>query len=99
MLELGDFAAKPHSELGRQAYLSGLDYLAVVGQYASLVQQGAVAAGMDANRTCLCPDKNAACEWIRHLAHGHSIAADDCILVKASRGLKMETLVECLLCK
>ncbi|MFV0435934.1 MAG: UDP-N-acetylmuramoyl-L-alanyl-D-glutamate--2,6-diaminopimelate ligase [Desulfopila sp.] len=94
MLELGDSAVAAHGQLGRQAAEAGLGFLAVVGDFREHVAAGALAAGMAADRVRLFAEKDAAADWISSLVDSGALAAGDWLLVKASRGLRMETIVE-----
>jgi UDP-N-acetylmuramoyl-tripeptide--D-alanyl-D-alanine ligase len=92
MLELGAGAEAAHRELGRAAGgQAGLAGLAAVGQFAPLVVSEARAAGMTAERAVVATSPEAAAavlaSWTR---------AGDWILVKASRGLRLERAVEAL---
>ena len=94
MLELGADAARLHYELGEKAANTGVDYLAVVGEFSGEVVKGAIAAGLDADRINACPDKNDAVAWVTELEKNGVIGQGDWMLVKASRGLRMETIVK-----
>ena len=94
MLELGDTAAQLHYELGTAAGHAGLDYLAVVGEFREKVAAGAAEAGMAAETARPFADKVQAAAWIRELVTKSALGAGDWLLVKGSRGLKMETVVQ-----
>jgi UDP-N-acetylmuramoyl-tripeptide--D-alanyl-D-alanine ligase len=87
MLELGPEAERFHEEVGRQVPRDARLYVA--GSFAPAVERGATAAGVPANRIrrfSSVPDMAAA------------VAAEagrgDLILVKASRGMRLEQVVE-----
>jgi UDP-N-acetylmuramoyl-tripeptide--D-alanyl-D-alanine ligase len=92
MLELGPGAEAAHRELGRaaggQARLAGL---AAVGQFAPVVVREARAAGMTPERAVVAPSPEAAAAVLASWT-----SAGDWILVKASRGLRLERAVEAL---
>ena len=92
MLELGPGAEAAHRELGRaaggQARLAGL---AAVGQFAPLVVSEARAAGLTAERAVVATSPEAAAAVLASWT-----TAGDWILVKASRGLRLERAVEAL---
>ncbi len=95
MLELGPEAASLHHELGVQVAKAGCTYLAAVGEFADCVVAGARETGMDVVRAC--ENKEQAIEWMKFLFAENALGKNDWILVKGSRGLQMETLVESLL--
>jgi len=94
MLELGVTSATLHKEVG--AYLAALrvERLFTVGEGGSLIAEGAVSAGM--SRDCIfeCPQKediDALCK-----ALGSCLSFGDTVLVKASRGVKLERVIDYL---
>jgi len=91
MLELGDEATTLHQAVGREAVKSGLAGLAVVGSLGAQIAAGASAAGLAAGRAIAFPDPEAAAQAVA----GWS-APGDWILVKASRGMRLERAVEAL---
>lgn len=92
MLELGDESAALHSQVGAKAAQEGVDYLLVLGEQASHLLAGAAEAGMDSNRLVQAGDHQEIASQVRNL-----MAAGDWILVKGSRGMRMEKVVEHLL--
>lgn len=91
MLELGDLERQEHLELG--AFLATLPWtgLVTVGNPGALIAQGARDAGMDGARIHPCANAaDAAGVLARQAARG------DRILFKASRGMKLETVIEAL---
>jgi UDP-N-acetylmuramoyl-tripeptide--D-alanyl-D-alanine ligase len=91
MLELGDSAAAGHAELGEYAASAGVSGLVTVGSLAALAAQGAVRAGLDPRRCRACDDNVSAARAATEMAD-----ADDVILVKGSRGMRMEQIVSAL---
>ena len=90
MLELGKGAASGHREVGTAAAAT-CDLLVVVGPGASGIAVGAKAAGLDASRVLEAPDRDAALDVLRaRLRDG------DVVLVKASRGVELDLLVDAL---
>ena len=94
MLELGASAAAAHHLLGRQAAELGVTDLGVVGEHRGEVVAGAVAGGMAPDMVKMFADKEAAAAWIEELQRCGILGPGDWLLVKASRGLRMETIVE-----
>ena len=91
MLELGEKEGEFHAGAGRTAARSGWDLLVTVGPLARRMAEGATAVGMDRARILSFSDSIEAAEGIvPHLREG------DLILVKGSRGVRMERIVEAL---
>jgi len=88
MLELGDASVAAHEEIGRLA-ASCVERLYLLGGMASDVARGAAAGGLPASSICLAKDHG---EIIDDLLG--DMRSGDCILVKGSRGMKMETVAE-----
>lgn len=93
MLELGASALEAHRQLGAEVAKLGVSYLAVVGEYADQVAAAALTAGMAKERVRPCAAKEEANEWLEWLLAEGRLTPGDWVLVKASRGLKMETIV------
>ena len=92
MQELGDEAAAMHRQLGEQVVTRcGADLLIACGQYAPYVVAGGRAAGIPANRSLVC---RTAEEAMPHL--GQAILPGDVVLVKGSRALGMERIVQAM---
>ena len=91
MLELGAKEREFHLEAGRTAALSGWDLLMTVGPLARLMADGAAAVGMDRARIVSFADSGKAARAVPPL-----VAAGDLVLIKGSRGVKMEKIVESL---
>jgi UDP-N-acetylmuramoyl-tripeptide--D-alanyl-D-alanine ligase len=90
MLELGKGAATGHRDVGTAAAATS-DLLVVVGQGASGIAAGARAAGLDPSRILEARDREAALDLLRgRLRDG------DVVLVKASRGIELDLLVDAL---
>lgn len=83
MLELGPQAAKLHRELGEKAAAAGVDALIAIGAHASDLAAGFGPA------TMLAPNReiaiSTAAAWLQPA---------DVVLVKASRGLALESVAE-----
>ncbi|MDF2892498.1 MAG: murF [Clostridia bacterium] len=90
MLELGSFAVEGHSQVGRFAVENKVDVIIAVGKMASAIIKGASMAG--ANQQLYCFENNA--EVIDNLKG--IIRYHDTILVKGSRVMRMEDIVESL---
>jgi len=87
MLELGADAERLHHEIGRKAADCGVRRLFVRGAFARATAEGAMAGGMTTVEV-----------MDTHEAIAEAIAAKagagDCLLVKGSRGMRMEKVIE-----
>ena len=91
MLELGDLAESAHKSLGEDVARYSIDYLVAVGELSVHVAQSAGAAGMNKNNTATVLGQECAVAFIKK----HS-RPGDCLLVKGSRGSKMEEIIRLL---
>jgi UDP-N-acetylmuramoyl-tripeptide--D-alanyl-D-alanine ligase len=90
MLELGDHARRLHDECGRAAADAGLQRLvAVGGDAAKTLAAAAVAAGMSADSVTWAATSDAAADLITSW-----LAPGDLVLVKGSRGIKTDVVVD-----
>ena len=94
MLELGDEACAAHREIGRLAAELGYDLLAVTGEYRQEVVSGARDAGMDKEQVMGFVDTVAMADWLYHLMISGRLGEEDWLLIKGSRGMRMERLLE-----
>jgi UDP-N-acetylmuramoyl-tripeptide--D-alanyl-D-alanine ligase len=88
MLELGETGPAFHEEAGRQAVRLGWDALAAVGPLARDIARGARAAGMAPERVREWGSSAEAAEALPDL-----LCPGDLVLVKGSRGVRLETIV------
>lgn len=89
MLELGQYAAAAHREIGRLAARSGISCLITVGELAAELAAGAKEEGAE---VYLCQDHIQALSILRELP----LANGWYVLVKGSRAMKMERIVQAL---
>jgi UDP-N-acetylmuramoyl-tripeptide--D-alanyl-D-alanine ligase len=89
MLELGEQAANLHREIGVLAARVGITRLYATGQHAASVCQGAGEAAAGEIECMNCDDKTQIAEKLRRW-----LRPGDWVLVKGSRGMKMETVVD-----
>ena len=89
MLELGENTIIAHRDLGIYIAGAGVDGLIAVGEFAGYVAEGAAEAGMNENMVRAFNDYPQTLEQIKEW-----IAEGDIILVKGSRGMRMERIVE-----
>lgn len=88
MLELGDLAESAHFDVGRWAAETGLDALIAVGEWAEKTAEGARQGGLPAECVSIHRDLESVQMVMRK-----ELRAGDCILIKGSRGMKMERLL------
>ncbi len=91
MLELGPASAELHREVGRDAARRKLDWIVGVRGDAAEMVSAAVLAGYAAEQTRFFQNSTEASEFLSSLAK-----PGDLILVKGSRGVRMERVVEAI---
>lgn len=88
MLELGDFSESEHRKIGVLA-AECADMLITAGMEAKLIAEAAHTAGL--SEVLAFPNTDAAAYEI-----GEYLKAGDCVLIKASRGMKFEKIYEAI---
>lgn len=91
MLELGEATAAAHIEAGRAAAAAGVQCLLAVGRHAELVREGAVDAGLAPVDVFVAGDAITAASVALAV-----VRPRDTVLVKGSRGVGLERVVEAL---
>ncbi|HQO03829.1 MAG TPA: UDP-N-acetylmuramoyl-tripeptide--D-alanyl-D-alanine ligase [Spirochaetota bacterium] len=91
MLELGEHSRECHERAGRMVVASGFDLLLAWGPMAKDIAVGAGKAGMDSGSIHYFENKN---DLSAHLAH--ILTESDVVLVKGSRSMKMEEVVDAI---
>jgi UDP-N-acetylmuramoyl-tripeptide--D-alanyl-D-alanine ligase len=91
MLELGGKSDELHREMGR--YIAGcpIHTLMTVGDRAEKMAEAALDSGIPENRAAICKTNPEALEHLRLILNDGDLA-----LIKGSRGMKMEEIVEAL---
>ena len=92
MLELGAIAEEAHQEMGRAAVAAGADEFVGVGRLARLAVDAARASGLAAAHHATTFE-----DTVAHLLKG--VAPGDVVLVKGSRGMRMERVVDALVAR
>jgi UDP-N-acetylmuramoyl-tripeptide--D-alanyl-D-alanine ligase len=89
MLELGSITPNAHEDVGRAAAVLGVDALFCFGPFAEHIRTGAIRAGMTEESARHFEDKS-------HLSKdlGHLLRTGDVVLIKGSRGMRMEEILE-----
>lgn len=91
MLELGEHAAAYHREIGRALRESRIDHAIIFGAFADDVASGAMSAGVSFNRLSVFRDITTLNIMLDCL-----LTPGDAVLVKGSRSMHMERIVESL---
>ena len=89
MRELGKYSKKLHSELGAVLAKSKVDRIIAVGEYAGEVAGGAIKGGMPSSRIWKAGNAEDAAAVARKV-----VAKHDVVLIKGSRGVRLETVLE-----
>ncbi len=97
MRELGETSRQAHFAIGCLIAELAIEHVGIVGEFRGDVQEGAVTAGLPQGSLHTFVDKDEAVVWIKDLVAAKKLGKDDLILVKASRSLRFETIVEKLL--
>jgi UDP-N-acetylmuramoyl-tripeptide--D-alanyl-D-alanine ligase len=91
MGELGETAQEAHRSAGRLVAELGLDYLFALGPHAEETARGARDAGMEPSRVRVSKDHDELGSALRAMLRGN-----DWVLVKGSRSMRMERVVQAL---
>ena len=89
MLEMGEMSEKLHRDVGGYAVDTKTDYLIAVGDMSRFIIEGACEKGFDKNKTKFFKTNNEVNEFLDGF-----LEKGDAILVKASRGMKLEEIVD-----
>jgi UDP-N-acetylmuramoyl-tripeptide--D-alanyl-D-alanine ligase len=89
MFELGKQSGKEHRELGRMAARAKIHQLYLLGEQAWQVRKGALAAGMKSDQAIVAEDHGDVARRLRR-----QLRRGDWLLVKGSRGMKMEKVLK-----
>ena len=86
MLELGEYSEKLHRDVGKCVLENNIDTLITVGKEAKYI----VKEAKNVNNVYVCKDNEEACKIIKEKIELKDVA----ILVKASRGMRLENIVK-----
>lgn len=89
MLELGVQSASLHHEMGKRIPQMDFNILCTVGQESKKIHEGALQMGMSENNAIHFPNRSEMLEFLQG-----EIRQGDIVLVKGSRGMKLEEIVE-----
>ena len=90
MLELGDQEQEGHEKVGMRA-LDVVDILITVGQLGKIISDAALRWGLPSERVFVADDNAHVIQLLESM-----VGEGDIILVKGSRGMKMEEIVSAL---
>jgi len=91
MLELGHISADAHRQIGEAVATLGADILVAVGTESQQMAEAAVRSGMGHKAVIACANADTAAQVL-----GQLVMERDVVLVKASRGMGLEKVVESL---
>ncbi|MEA3466691.1 MAG: UDP-N-acetylmuramoyl-L-alanyl-D-glutamate--2,6-diaminopimelate ligase [Thermodesulfobacteriota bacterium] len=94
MLELGPDSHALHRKIGAHAADSGVEYLGLVGDFAASTAAGAMEQGLAQECVRVFAEKDECLSWLHELVAAGNIQAGSYILVKGSRGMRLEDVVE-----
>jgi UDP-N-acetylmuramoyl-tripeptide--D-alanyl-D-alanine ligase len=92
MLELGPFSEEAHQQLGEKVKGLSIDLLLTLGEKAPIVVESAIRHGFEPKRAKVVKSHSEAISFLKEV-----IREGDWILVKGSRGMAMEKVVEGLI--
>jgi UDP-N-acetylmuramyl pentapeptide synthase len=92
MLELGEHSVQAHRDLGRLAAAAGLDILVIYGNFKDEVAAGAQAAGLDSSQVVPVTTREEGARVLKEF-----LQPGDWLLVKGSRSMHMEGLIDLLM--
>jgi UDP-N-acetylmuramoyl-tripeptide--D-alanyl-D-alanine ligase len=89
MLELGTVEVEAHRAIGATAARLGVDLVITIGPLAKHIGEGAIDAGMPKDRVLAAGSQAEAAALLKKLS-----VPGDAVLIKGSRGMKMEKILE-----
>ena len=89
VLELGDYAETLHYEIGKAVGSTNVDMLITIGEHAQTVKKGAMDFGIPSDKIITFEKTDDVLEKLQHI-----LKQEDDVLIKASRGLQFEKIVQ-----
>lgn len=89
MLELGEYSEKLHRDVGKCVADNNIDLVITIGKEAKYIADEAMLCGISESNIYVCDDTKKACQIIQEKVE----LKDTAILVKASRGMRLEEIV------
>ncbi len=93
MLELGGESRAAHRFIGAAVARLGFDYLLAFGTFADELVEAARAAGLGVDRCLVFASKPKIVAFLKELQGTGRLGSGDWLLVKGSRGVRMETVI------
>ena len=93
MLELGHDTVRAHTEVGSQVAALGYDQLVVTGSFAGHVVRGACDKGLAEEKAHVFADTGVIADWLYSEMITGRLTEGDWILIKGSRGMRMEEVL------
>lgn len=94
MLELGEYSRLMHDQLGQYAAQMQVQKLFCYGQMADIIAEAAIKKGIRAENVFVCLDTRDAQGMANMILQ--TLSPGDVLLVKASRGIQAERIIECM---
>jgi UDP-N-acetylmuramoyl-tripeptide--D-alanyl-D-alanine ligase len=91
MLELGDISFEEHYKIGEYAATSGVDILIAAGSFSEDIKSGGLSSGMNCNSIYAFASADEVIASLEEI-----IRPGDVVLIKGSRRMKMEFIVDYL---
>jgi len=88
MLELGAATTDAHRQIGRAVASSGIHALITLGSLGAVIAEEARAQGLDRDRVRVCQDPSQVAQALKEMTE-----SGDVILLKGSRGMRMERIL------
>ncbi len=92
MKELGEKEKLFHYEVGKEVLKNEFDSLFLFGEFSEDYKSGAIDSGMDSSKVFIFEDKDKLSEYLKNY-----IDKNDIVLVKGSRSMKMEEIVNSII--
>jgi len=89
MLELGDYAAEGHQQVGEKVAASRIDFLLTFGPLSEIISKAAISAGLKDNQVFHFLNHSELSDFLKS-----RIKAGDIVLVKGSQGMRLEKVVK-----
>ena len=96
MLELGESSTTAHAGVGAQVAREGFDFLCALGEFSGTMVTAAREAGMTAETARAFGSKEEAAAFLQGLLSAGRLVPGDLVLVKGSRGMRMEQVIALL---